>query len=60
METPIYDVDIEDVFKRADKFKPHNLSPEDMERMEEELYLDFTAFPSSLSSRPDRKSARTD
>ncbi|MBI3052390.1 AbrB/MazE/SpoVT family DNA-binding domain-containing protein [Candidatus Woesearchaeota archaeon] len=36
--TPLDDADIEDVFKRADKFKPHNLSPEDLERMEEELY----------------------
>lgn len=31
-------IDMEEVFKRADKFKPHNLTPEELEKMEEELY----------------------
>ena len=36
--TPLENISIEDVFKRADRFKAHNLTPEDLEKMEDELY----------------------
>ncbi len=36
--TPLENVSIEDVFRRADTFKPHNLSPHDLEKMEDDLY----------------------
>ena len=36
--TPIEDVNIEDVFKRADKFKEHKLSPIDLEKIENGFY----------------------
>lgn len=33
-----YRIPLEKLFKAADKFPRHNLSPEDLEKMEEELY----------------------
>ena len=36
--TPLEDMTLENVFKRADTFKRHNLSPEDLEKMEDGLY----------------------
>jgi len=30
--------DLEEAFKRVKKFKSHNLNPEDLEKMEDEIY----------------------
>ena len=36
--TPLEDVTIDDVYKRAQRFKPHNLSAKDLEKMEDGFY----------------------
>lgn len=36
--TPLEDIDMEEAFRRADKLKPHNLTPEELEKIEDELY----------------------
>ena len=35
---PLEDVKIDAVYRRADRFKPHNLSPKDLEKMEDGFY----------------------